>query len=175
MTMSGPIRSVRRRRGCPKEPARLRLEPLECRALLATITVSGTGDTIAVDGVVTLREAIASTNSGAAVNADVVPTGGGFGTNDEIDFNIPGAGVHTITPLTQLPDITVPILIAGYTQPGASPNTNGPGLADNAVLLIELDGTMVAGDGLTLTHDSTVRGLAIKHFARYGIHLNGVS
>ena len=34
------------------------LERLEDRSLLATIVVTGTGDTIAVDGVVTLREAI---------------------------------------------------------------------------------------------------------------------
>ena len=59
----------------------------------------------------------------------------------EIDFNIPGAGPHTIQPLSALPTITDPVIIDGYTQPGASPNTNGPGLGSNAVLKIELDGT----------------------------------
>ena len=44
----------------------LRLEPLECRALLTTITVGGIGDTIANDGVVTLREAITAANTNAA-------------------------------------------------------------------------------------------------------------
>ena len=48
------------------------LEPLEDRRLLANITVTGTGDTIAVDGLVTLREAITSANNNANVNADVV-------------------------------------------------------------------------------------------------------
>jgi hypothetical protein len=39
----------------------------------ATITVTGTGDTIAIDNVVTLREAITSANNNANVNAVPVP------------------------------------------------------------------------------------------------------
>ena len=46
-------------------------ELLEPRRLLAAVTVTGTGDTIAVDGVVTLREAIQSANTNADANADV--------------------------------------------------------------------------------------------------------
>ena len=49
--------------------------------------------------------------------------------------------MHTIVPATPLPTISGPVTIDGYTQPGASPNTNGPGLGTNAVILIELDGT----------------------------------
>lgn len=49
-------------------------------ALAATITVNSTGDAIAVNGVVTLREAITSINNGANVNADVVAVGT-YGTN----------------------------------------------------------------------------------------------
>src|SRR4051812_15339874 len=56
----------------------------------AVITVTGTGDTTAVDGVVTLREAITSANINANVNADVIASGA-YG-NDTINFNIPGAG-----------------------------------------------------------------------------------
>lgn len=37
--------------------------------------------------------------------------------------------------------ITDGVVINGYSQAGASANTNGPGLGDNAVLRIELDGT----------------------------------
>ena len=33
-------------------------------------------------------------------------------------------------------------MIDGYTQPGSSPNTNPPGLRDNAVILIELSGAI---------------------------------
>ncbi len=42
---------------------------------------------------------------------------------DTIDFNIPGSGVHTISPTSALPTITDPVLIDGYSQPGSSPNT----------------------------------------------------
>src|SRR5689334_12086118 len=54
---------------------RYAVESLEARRLLAAIVVTGTGDDIAVDGVVTLREAITSANNNANVNADVVPAG----------------------------------------------------------------------------------------------------
>ncbi len=87
----------------------------------ATITVTDTGDTIAVDGLVTLREAITSANNNADVNADVVAVGA-YGT-DTIKFNIAGTGVHTIAPLAALPTITDPVIIDGYTQPGSTGNT----------------------------------------------------
>ena len=58
---------------------------------------------------------------------------------DTITFNIPGAGVKTIAPAAALPAITDPVAIDGYSQPGASPNTLVSG--DNAVILIELDGS----------------------------------
>src|SRR6266851_3239364 len=78
----------------------------------ATITVTGTGDVIAVDGAVTLREAITSINNAANVNADVVAVGP-YGTNDQIVFNIPGTGLHTIAPTSNLPNITKPVVIDG--------------------------------------------------------------
>jgi CSLREA domain-containing protein len=97
----------------------------------------------------TLREAITASN--------------GTALNDVIHFNIPGAGVHTITPVTPLPPITVPVVIDGYTQPGASPNTLTVG--NDAVLLVELNGNGAAFVGLTLTADSvTIRGLVINRF-----------
>ena len=63
---------------------------------------------------------------------------------DTIAFNIPGTGVHTISPASALPAITNPVIIDGYTQPGASPNTLANG--DNAVLEIVLDGAVVGAD-----------------------------
>lgn len=132
----------------------------------ATITVTGTGDTVAVDGVVTLREAIDSLNGGANVNADVVAVGA-YGTDDRIHFAIPGAGVQTIQPASALPDLEVPMTIDGYTQPGASVNTQV--LSDDAVLLIELDGTNMPGDsGLTVVATgsaTTIQGLVINRFS----------
>src|SRR5687768_2392789 len=68
---------------------RLAVQNLEERLAPATLTVTGTGDTIAVDGAVTLREAITSANNNASVNDDVVADGD-YGP-DTIRFNIPAA------------------------------------------------------------------------------------
>ena len=159
-----------------KRSRRLFLEPLENRSLLATIVVTGIGDTIAADGVVTLREAITSANNNANVNADVVAVGV-YGA-DTINFNIPGSGVHTISPATALPTISDPVFINGYTQPGASPNTHAmtdPDPSDDAVPLIELDGTASAASGASglviLAGNSTIRGLVINRFQGVGIRL----
>lgn len=131
--------------------------------LAATITVTATGDSIAVDGSVTLREAITSMNNGANVNADVVAVGA-YGTGNTINFSI-GSGVQTIVPLgAQLPAITVPVVINGTTQPGFA-----------GTPLIVLDGVSAGpfSRGLTITGgNTTVRGLVIHRFF-YGIELNG--
>jgi hypothetical protein len=136
----------------------------------ATITVTGTGDTNAVDGAVTLREAITSINNGANFNADVVAVGA-YGTNDTIHFNIAGAGVKTINATTGEPVIAKPVTIDGYSQPGASTNTLANG--DNAVILIELNGAGAGPvNGLilgTTTNGSTIRGLVVNRFAEDGI------
>src|SRR3954470_4129771 len=87
--------------------------------------VSNTNDM----GVGSLRQAILDANGHP--NA-------GAGVPDMITFAIPGGGVHTITPLTRLPAITDPVILDGYTQPGASANTLAEG--DDAVLAIELNG-----------------------------------
>jgi len=78
-------------------------------------TVMNTNDT----GGGSLRQAILDANS----------MGGGT-----ISFNIPGGGVHTISPMTVLPTITQTVTIEGYSQPGSSPNTNPPTMGINAVI-----------------------------------------
>ena len=61
--------------------------------------------------------------------------------NDQITFNIPGAGPHVITtPLGGYPLITkAGVVIDGYTQPGATPNTKGILEGNDAQLKIVLD------------------------------------
>jgi hypothetical protein len=120
-----------------------------------TFTVINTNDS----GAGSLRQAIVDSNS----SVDVL---------DTITFNIPGAGVRTISPTSALPDITDPVAIDGYTQPGASANTLAVG--DNANLLIELSGASAGNvNGLTiLTGNSIVRGLVINGFQRGGT-ING--
>src|SRR6185369_14913372 len=132
------------------------------------ITVTGTGDTIAVDGVVTLREAITAANTN-------LPSGdapaGDLGL-DTINFNIPNGGVQTIAPASALPIIAEALTIDGYTQPGASANTLANG--NNAVLLIEIDGTNAGSSvkGLSITGGNvTVRGLVINRFFGVGIQI----
>ena len=71
-----------------------------------TFTVINTKDS----GAGSLRQAITDANNNGA-------------TLDTIMFDIPGAGVHTITPLTQLSTISNPVIIDAYTHPGASANT----------------------------------------------------
>ena len=88
----------------------------------ATYTVTTTADS----GAGSLRQAITDAN--------------GSPGHDDIAFNITGSGVHTIAPATALPTITDQVTIDGYTQPGASANTNGPSQGTNAVIQIEIDG-----------------------------------
>src|SRR5262249_7656588 len=90
---------------------------------------------------------------------------------DVITFNIPGSGVHTISPASPLPTITDPVTIDGYTQPGA--NANSLALGTNAVLLIELSGVSAnSPQALKITAgNTTIRGLVINRFNSYAIYM----
>jgi hypothetical protein len=94
-------------------------------ALANTYTVTNTGDS----GAGSLRQALLDANANAGA--------------DTIVFSVSGAGcsggVCTIKPQSGLPGITSPVTIDGYTQAGASPNTNASG-AINAVLKIVISG-----------------------------------
>jgi CSLREA domain-containing protein len=87
--------------------------------------------------------------------------------HDDIVFDIPGAGVHTILPELMLPVLTDPVTVDGYTQPGAGPNTLADGI--DADLRIEIAGTEVPFAGFIVGlesrgGDSIVRGLVINRF-----------
>lgn len=91
---------------------------------------------------------------------------------DTIVFNLPELGTQTIQPIGNLPDITDRVIIDGYTQPGAQPNTNPMGEAINAIIKVEIDGSR-ATSGFTFTGNSwnsTVRGLAINRFRNQAIY-----
>src|SRR5918997_2519132 len=103
--------------------------------------------------------------------------------SDTIHFNFGGSGVKTIevgkpptgssTGNGALPPITQPVTIDGYSEPGASENTKAVG--NNAVLLIELDGSIASSPagsvhGLDLqTSNSTIKGLVVNSFDGSGI------
>jgi hypothetical protein len=86
---------------------------------------------------------------------------------DTIPFDVPGAGVHTITVTGDgLPVIIDDVTIDGYTQPGATENTLSVG--DNAVILIQIDGggPASAAGGLAFGNGtSIVRGLSLTGFS----------
>lgn len=92
---------------------------------------------------------------------------------DRILFNIPGAGLQKIdVSQNQLPTVSESLVIDGYSQPGAKPNSLTVG--DNAVILIQIDGgSRFRSDpysyniGLNLTGSTSndlVRGLCITGF-----------
>ncbi|HSP44709.1 MAG TPA: hypothetical protein VLO30_01825, partial [Chthoniobacterales bacterium] len=65
-----------------------------------------------------------SANTGSGSLRQAITDANNHSGLDTIAFNIPGTGVHTITPgFPGLPQITSPVILDGYTQPGASANT----------------------------------------------------
>ena len=121
-----------------------------------TFTVTNTADS----GAGSLRQAILDANANAGL--------------DTIAFNVSGAGcaggVCTITPATQLPTFSSPVLVDGYTQPGSLVNTNAQG-ALNTVLKIVLSGATTHATGLQLTGaaGSTIRGIVLNGGWDYAI------
>ena len=127
------------RKLCPH----LHLEVLEERRVLSIFMVTST----AGFGPGTLGQAILDANARPGTNT--------------IAFAIPGAGVHTITPASPLPDITNPVVIDGSTQPGFA-----------GTPLIELRGPAGAATGLTIRAGySTIQSLIIGGFYSAGISL----
>lgn len=100
----------------------------------------------------TLREAINVANGTAGA--------------DTISFAIgTGGSPQTIQPASDLPTITGPVLIDGWSQGGAS--YTGPPL-------IDVDGNASVTSGLVITGaNSTVRGLVVRRFAGAGIQVTG--
>src|SRR5204862_4209110 len=104
-------------------------------------------------------------DSGAgSLRAAITSANGTAGGTNLIQFNIPGTNVQTIIPASALPAITRPVIIDGYTQPGASPNTNSLANGFSGALRIELNGANIGGVGLRLLGGggSTIRGLVIN-------------
>ena len=115
------------------------------------------------DNIMSLREAILIANA----NPD----------RNQIVFAIPGTGVQTIRVTRQLPVVTQPVEILGFTQPGSSLNTIDNGF--NSVLQVVISGSNLVSttnpdgtpvNGLVLTSDNSyVIGLVINQFPGDGI------
>jgi CSLREA domain-containing protein len=107
-----------------------------------------------------LREAILAANSNPGP--------------DLIHFNIPGSGPHTILISGPLPTITDAVTIDGYTQPGATPNSNPAPQGLNAQLKIVIRRSGGSASGLTISASNVVvRGVVINNFNRNGILITG--
>jgi hypothetical protein len=119
--------------------------------------------TTSTENTCTLRAAIQETN--ATPELDVIH----FAIPEA--FRDPSSGVATISPAKELPTITEPVVIEGYSQPGASVNTATKGT--NAAPKIVLSGAKVTQgsnselDGLTISGGgTTIKGLVISGFKR---------
>jgi hypothetical protein len=93
---------------------------------------------------------------------------------DTIEFDIPGGGVHTITPRFDLPAIIDPVIIDATTQPGYA---GSPLVVLTGTLQVSFANDTInygpSDTGLRLlVGDSTVRGLVLNGF-EYGIAAYG--
>ena len=111
-----------------------------------TFLVSNTSDS----GAGSLRQAI--TDANATGNLPAGP--------DRVEFDLPGPGVQTISISGLLPNLSDPVVIDGWSQPGFSGQP-----------LIEVSGGS-GGSALTVAGGhSTVRGLILNGFSSAGIAL----
>ncbi len=129
----------------------------------STFTVNSTGDAPDAnpgDGTCTTTVGAVNCTLRAAIQEANASPG------STITFNIPGGGVQTISPATNLPTITAAgTVIDGATQPG---------FTAGGAPLIALDGTNTngAGSGLIVTTSATINALNINNF---GGNIGGVT
>ena len=88
--------------------------------------------------------------------------------HDTIEFDIPGAGAHKITLSADLPVLTQPVTIKGYSQPGAVKATSTtpaePAIeidAGNAYRGLDLSGNRIEVNGLAI-HSAEGENVSVK-------------
>lgn len=141
------------------------------------IVVTSTGDgadAVPADG-------ICATATGECTLRAAIVTANRRTGPDTIAFAIPGAGPHAIAIASELPAIADPsggTLLDGYSQPGASPNSDP--VVSNAVIMVQIVGPRAVGNptsinGITITSaNNTVRGIALLRLRR-SIWLSGTN
>jgi hypothetical protein len=132
-----------------------------CLLVGLTSGVAGAATVIVNDSSDTLHGSAgcADTGTGTCTLVDAITYANANAGPDEIRFEIPGTGPHTIN---SAPAVTDPATIDGYTQPGSSPNTSGPGLPGNAALMIVLSSRLDLQAGHTTVRGLVVAGILVK-------------
>lgn len=136
----------------PGQPARRLV-----RVFLAALSAALAGSLNAATFVVTTTaDSGAGSLRQALIDANALPG------SDLITFQIPGAGVHTISPQSALPPITDPVVVDASTQTGYESSP-----------LIQLDGSGALGaSGFRILGGNTViRGFNINRFPLDGIRV----
>ncbi|MFG1675354.1 hypothetical protein [Micromonospora sp. NPDC049282] len=133
---------------------------------MLTVVITALASTLVVSAVAVPASAlvvlpfvvVTAADAGAGSLRDAIVQANANPGPDTIEFRIPGGGVQVITLAANLPSITDPVKIRGYTQPGAA--QAGPGTP--AALRIVLNASNVAF-GLDLrADDSLIAGLVIR-------------
>lgn len=165
---SGVLRAIPRHAVACVTLVVLSSAPLGAQTIYTVDSTADGGDADTADGLCddgsgacTLRAALEQANASAGL--------------DRIHFGLAADGPYLIQPDT-LPHITDPVVIDGYSQPGASPNANGPEAGSNAVILIVVDvranSSLLTTRGPTISAGgSTVRGLALHGGDLWSIRL----
>lgn len=138
------------------------------QVVTATATRLATGDTSefsacrSVVGLSTPTLTVTNTNNSGAGSLRQALLDANVSSNpNQIVFNIAGSGVKTITPASELPTLTGPVVIDGLSQPGAT--ASAP--------LIELNGQSAGAGvhGLRIAGSAVIQGLVINRFGGHGL------
>lgn len=130
-------------------------------ASAAVLTVNSTSD----DPDVTPGDGVCATALGSCTLRAAIMESNALGVAGEIRFGIPGEGVQTIRPRTDLPVVAAPVLIDGLSQ-GAARALGRP--------LIQLTGEgSNARNGIQLAGpDVTLAGFIVNRFQGHGVVVN---
>jgi CSLREA domain-containing protein len=125
----------------------------------STVVVNSTADSVADDGVCTLREALNAVNSQSSANGCTL---NGSGAPTSVQFDLPlSDNFNVITVGSQLPALNNPAIVDGLSQTGADCSQWPP------VLRVEVSSTNGQFNGFTINaggSGSTIRGLIINGF-----------
>jgi hypothetical protein len=133
------------------------------QAAPATFVVNSTGDALDANPTDGICETATPGECTLIAAVTEVDANNNAPEQDTIEFNIPGAGPHTISPAASY-QLREPVIIDGFSQPGSQPNTVAwPGAMDTVMQII-IDGTNTTGaNGVLLLYanDITIKGLVV--------------